>query len=253
MHLETWSTGESDPERAKRLAIGYAVGIAMFAAVALIAARMSGAIKPPEDDDLVEVKLATQLPEAPPAPPPPPPPDRPPPAPGPKGPPKKVLVAPTAVPTEAPPEADPSKAKPESGGDDAYGEPGGVPGGVPGGTGTGTAAAAPPPPPPPPPPAPKARGPVQLPENATPPVALGNAQPGYPPEARSAGVEAVVIVKFVVTETGEVANVTVVRGHPMFDATVLAMVKSWRFKPAIADGKPIAVYRMVRFPFKFKT
>jgi protein TonB len=96
-------------------------------------------------------------------------------------------------------------------------------------------------------------GPVQLPENATPPVALSNAQPAYPAEARSAGVEATVVVKFVVTESGEVTQVTVVRGHPLFDAAVVAAVRSWRYRPALVEGRPTAVYRVARIPFRLRT
>jgi protein TonB len=62
-----------------------------------------------------------------------------------------------------------------------------------------------------------------------------------------------VVVKYVVTESGEVTNVKVVRGHPMFDAAVLAAVRTWRFKPAALDGRPIAIFRVARFPFKLKT
>jgi protein TonB len=66
-------------------------------------------------------------------------------------------------------------------------------------------------------------------------------------------VDATVVVKFVVTESGEVSDVTVVRGHPMFDAAVVSAVRTWRFKPAIYEGRPIRVYRVARFPFKLKT
>ncbi|KYF65975.1 energy transducer TonB [Sorangium cellulosum] len=256
MHLETWNAGEADPERAKRLAIGYAAGLLLFAGIALSAARLSGAIRPPPpEEDVVDVKLAARIPEAPPvaAAPPPPPPAAEAPAPRAAAPRRAALVAPSAVPKEAPPEADPSEATPSD--DDTYGEPGGAPGGVPGGIpgGMGTAGvAAPPPPPAPPPPAPQPRGPIHLPENATPPVALSCAPPVPPEAALSAGVEATVAVRFVVTETGEVTNVTIVRGHPLFNDAVLAAMKACRYKPAISDGRPVSVWRTVPFRFKAK-
>ncbi|WP_437720672.1 energy transducer TonB [Sorangium sp. So ce861] len=258
MYLETWNAGEADPDRAKRLAIGYAAGLLLFAGIALLAARLSGAIQPPPpEEEVVDVKLATRVPEAPPpapepAPAPPPPPAEAP-APRPAAPRRPALVAPTAVPTEAPAEADPSEAKASDEGtyDEPGGAPGGVPGGVPGGTGTAAVTAAPPPPPPPPPP-PQPKGPIHLPENGTPPVALSNPQPSVPEAALSAGIEATVVVRFVVTETGEVTNVTIVRGHPLFNDTVLATVKAWRYKPAIAEGRPVSVWRTVPFRFKAK-
>ena len=94
---------------------------------------------------------------------------------------------------------------------------------------------------------------MQLPENASAPVVLSNPMPAYPEAARKASVEAIVVVKFVVTESGEVTSVSIVRGHPLFDATVLSAMRSWRYKPAMADGRPIAVYRVFKFPFKLKT
>ncbi|WP_437661496.1 energy transducer TonB [Sorangium sp. So ce1182] len=255
MHLETWSAGEADPDRARRLAIGYAAGLLLFAGIALFAARLSGAIKPPPpEEEVVDVKLATRLPEAPPAAaaPAPPPPAAEAPAPRAAAPRRPALVAPTAVPREAPAEADPGQAKASD--DETYGEPGGAPGGVPGGVpgGTGTAVAAAPPPPPPPPPPPSPKGPIHLPENATPPVALSNALPPIPEAARSAGIEATVVVRFVVTEAGEVTNVTIVRGHPLFNDVVLATVKAWRYRPAIHEGRPVSTFKTVRIPFKAK-
>ncbi|WP_437730319.1 energy transducer TonB [Sorangium sp. So ce1335] len=256
MHLETWNAGEADPDRAKRLAIGYAAGLLLFAGIALTAARLSGAIQPPPpEEEVVDVKLAARIPEAPPPAPAPPPPaaEAPAPRPAAAAPRRPALVAPTAVPTEAPPEADPGEAKASE--DETYGEPGGAPGGVPGGVpgGAGTAVeATPAPPPPPPPPPPQPKGPIHLPENATPPVALSNALPPIPEAARSAGIEATVVVRFVVTETGEVTNVTIVRGHPLFNDAVLGTVKTWRYRPAIHEGRPVSTFKTVRIPFKAK-
>jgi len=30
-------------------------------------------------------------------------------------------------------------------------------------------------------------------------------------------------------------------------------VKTWKYKPALVDGKPTAVYRTAKFPFRLKT
>ncbi len=60
-------------------------------------------------------------------------------------------------------------------------------------------------------------------------------------------------MKFVITESGDVANVTVARGNPAVDPQVLATVKTWKFKPAMVDGKPISTFKTVKFRFKLKT
>ncbi len=254
MDLDAWSLPESDPERGRRLAVGYGVGIFLCAVLGVGAASLHGELTVTEEEEqVVDVKLATKVEEAP-KPPPPAPKVMDTPAPKPAGaPPPRALAVPTAIPTEAPPEAAP-KADSASG-DDPYATNPGSADGVPGGTGAPGASPVAPPPAPaaPPPPKPKAAGPIQLPENATPPVALANGMPAYPEQARREGVEAVVVVKYVVSETGTVQNITVVRGHPLFDAAVLAAMRSWRFTPAMVDGRPVAVFRTFKFPFKLKT
>lgn len=76
--------------------------------------------------------------------------------------------------------------------------------------------------------------------------------PAYPDDARKQGIEALVVVKFVVGEDGEVSDVKIVKGHPLFDEVVLAAVRSWSFEPATLDGKPVRMARMVKIPFRLK-
>lgn len=112
-------------------------------------------------------------------------------------------------------------------------------------------APAPEPPAPPPPPEPQPSGPVQLPENATAPLPdPNNPMPEYPASARAAGIQGLVIVRFVVGADGSVSQVQVLRGPPEFHDEVLRVVRTWRFTPAYFDGHPIAVFRIHRFPFR---
>ncbi len=107
---------------------------------------------------------------------------------------------------------------------------------------------------PPPPVRPKPSGPVQLPEQATPPVAVaGNTPPAYPEEARKAGVQAVVIAKIVIRENGTVSSVEVLRGPEIFHASVKAALMTWHYEPArLPDGTAISVFRIVQLPFKLE-
>jgi periplasmic protein TonB len=180
----------------------------------------------------------------------------PPPPPPPPPPPKMAAATPAALgqkhdapplelPKEAPREGDPNDAKPEG----PAGE--GDPNGVIGGTGRGGVAAkpvetAPPAPPPPPPPI------LQIAEVSTPPVPLAKAMPAYPDDARKQGIEAVVVVKFVVGDSGQVEDVKIVKGHPLFDDVVLAAVRGWTFEPATLEGKAVRMARMVKIPFRLK-
>jgi protein TonB len=72
---------------------------------------------------------------------------------------------------------------------------------------------------------------------------------------RAAGIDATVVVKFVITETGAVTHVNIVRGgHPMLNESILATVRAWRFKPAkLPNGMPIAVFKIAKFRVKPKS
>lgn len=150
------------------------------------------------------------------------------------------IVVPKQIPAEKPPEADPKDAMLETEGEvgDSLSAGG---------------AAVETPPPRPPPPAPKTRVPINLPENATPPVAAsGNLAPEYPAAAREKGLEGQVILKIVVSEKGAVVKVEVLRGEEPFAGAAVAAVRTWKYSPAIVGGEPAAVYRIVKVPFRLK-
>lgn len=96
--------------------------------------------------------------------------------------------------------------------------------------------------------------PINLPENAVPPSPLdSNAAPQFPPEARSAGKEGMVILKIVVDAQGQVANVVRLKGDEPFVTAAMRAVTQWRFKPALVEGQPTAVYRIIRVPFRIRS
>ena len=73
----------------------------------------------------------------------------------------------------------------------------------------------------------------------------------YPESARNEGIEGRVIVQFVVNETGEVVDPTIVRGiHADVDAAALAAVRAARFEPGRQDGRPVAVKMSLPITFK---
>ena len=61
------------------------------------------------------------------------------------------------------------------------------------------------------------------------------------PQAQQDGIEGKLKLRFTVSETGEVTQVDVLQGiDPGLDAAVVAAAQRWRFKPAMACGKPVA-------------
>lgn len=71
---------------------------------------------------------------------------------------------------------------------------------------------------------------------------LSGADLVYPDQARAAGVEGVVRVRYDVTVEGRVVNAQVDAADPVgvFEDAALALVRSWRFRPALEDGVSVA-------------
>ncbi len=255
--------GTRDPEAKRRYAASTGVSILLIASVTGGAVVAAGAAQRRIDEQKqIEVQFKKPEPPKPPAPEPPPevkkirkkapaspvvamvaPP--PPPAPEP--------IAPTPKVKERAQEADPNLAKKEASPPGPRegapgGKPGGKPGGVPGGTGTGEGGgegevAA----------GPRAL-PVNLPEEGTPPEPLpDNVMPDFPEEMRTQGTEGLVILKVVVSHKGKVTKIDVMKGDEPFVAAAIAAVKQWRYKPAIVDGQPQAVFKIVKIPFRIKS
>lgn len=69
----------------------------------------------------------------------------------------------------------------------------------------------------------------------------------YPAEARAAGVEGQVVVRYDITPEGRVVNVAVVSAEPqgVFEEAALAAVFTWRFRPAVARGEAVAAFGRV--------
>jgi TonB family protein len=62
----------------------------------------------------------------------------------------------------------------------------------------------------------------------------------YPPFAKSSHIEATVIVQFIVTTDGQVADAEVKQSSDhRFDEYALNGIKKWRFSPALVQGKPV--------------
>ncbi len=75
--------------------------------------------------------------------------------------------------------------------------------------------------------------------------------PEYPAMARQLKIAGVVELDVVVSETGDVTKVEIVKGNPILTAAGAQAVKRWKFKPFLEDGKPVAFAAPVELDFKF--
>lgn len=72
---------------------------------------------------------------------------------------------------------------------------------------------------------------------------IAGSGPSYPAEAKAAGIEGEVVVRYDVSVTGAVENARVERASPagVFEEAALAAVRSWRYNPRIREGQAEAV------------
>lgn len=95
-------------------------------------------------------------------------------------------------------------------------------------------------------------GPVQTVETVEPPTVLRKSIPQIPDEAREQGIESTIVVKFVVTELGDVADAVVIEGNALFHGAVLDAIRTWKFKPASLFGKAVRFTKLVSIPFRLR-
>lgn len=85
----------------------------------------------------------------------------------------------------------------------------------------------------------------------TPPVPLYRPDPEYSEEARKAKLQGIVIVEVVVDENGRVRNPKILQSLGLgLDEQAVKSVLTWKFKPAMRAGKPVAVTIDVHTSFR---
>jgi periplasmic protein TonB len=87
------------------------------------------------------------------------------------------------------------------------------------------------------------------------PVAIGRrheCMSGYPPVSRRLSEQGSALVRYVISETGEVTSANIERssGFPRLDEAATQCVKDWRFKPATQGGRPIATTNQANITYK---
>ena len=140
----------------------------------------------------------------------------------------------------------PSEIKPEEGVDLGVegGMPGGVEGGVPGGVVGGLVGGLPDAPPPP------VVQPVHVGGEVRAPRKILDVAAVYPPLARMAQIEGVVILEATIDPRGHVQNATILRSQPMFDDAALAAVRQWVYTPTLLNGVPTPIIMTVTVTFR---
>lgn len=88
-----------------------------------------------------------------------------------------------------------------------------------------------------------------------PPIQVKQIQPTYPPLAQRAGVEGVVWINALVDKEGKVRDVKIVKesgANAGFEEAAVEAAYATVWKPAIANGQPIALWVTYKVEFKLK-
>jgi protein TonB len=130
----------------------------------------------------------------------------------------------------------------------ATGVVGGVPGGIPGGSMGGVIGSV------------LSSTPVAVPKIATPQrvrvssgvqsgLLVRKVNPAYPPLARQARIQGVVILQAQISKDGNIINLQLISGHPMLAPAAIEAVKQWKYKPYLLNGEPVEVETQVQVNF----
>lgn len=88
-------------------------------------------------------------------------------------------------------------------------------------------------------------------KGATKPELLSHSEPEYSEEARRAKLQGTVALSIVVSATGQVVDIHVVRSLGLgLDDKAIEAVSRWQFRPATIDGKAVAVRAVVEVNFR---
>lgn len=91
--------------------------------------------------------------------------------------------------------------------------------------------------------------PLYVTDRITEPVLVTRIEPEYPETARRAHVSGKVTLRAVISETGDVESIAVLKSHPLLEGAATDAVSRWKYRPARLDSVPVRVYFTVVVTF----
>jgi periplasmic protein TonB len=92
-------------------------------------------------------------------------------------------------------------------------------------------------------------GPVRVGQGVVEPRKRRHVDPVYPDLARVAGIGATVILECQIDVNGRVADIKILRGHPLFENAAIDAVRQWVYTPSLLNGQPVSVLMTVTVRF----
>jgi len=89
--------------------------------------------------------------------------------------------------------------------------------------------------------------------DVTAPITITTVQPVYPEAARRARIQGTVVIQAIISESGDVRDVQVLRALPLgLDSAAADAIRKWKFKPAMLNGRPVPVYYVLTVRFNLQ-
>jgi len=82
-----------------------------------------------------------------------------------------------------------------------------------------------------------------------PPTRVVHVNPVYPPDAKEAKVQGVVILEVLIGTDGKVEQAKILRSIPMLNQAAIDAVRQWEFTPTSVNGEPKKVIMTVTVNF----
>jgi periplasmic protein TonB len=74
-------------------------------------------------------------------------------------------------------------------------------------------------------------------------------QPQYPPLARQARIQGIVVLRAMISREGKIENLQVIAGHPLLVKSAIDAVLQWRYRPYYLNNQPVEVETQVTVNF----
>jgi protein TonB len=81
------------------------------------------------------------------------------------------------------------------------------------------------------------------------PRKIFDAPPVYPRQALDAGVQGIVIAEVLLDSDGNVADVRVLRSHPLLEDAAVEAVLQWKYEPVLLNGEPVPAIMTITLNF----
>jgi TonB family protein len=79
--------------------------------------------------------------------------------------------------------------------------------------------------------------------------AISKVPPVYPPDAKKAHIQGVVVLDTVIGKTGDVENLKVVSGPKELQQSALDAVRQWKYKPFLVNSSPVEVKSTINITY----